>query len=86
MKRLTMSSHQNHVAAQRKPAWLLFVIEQGTHRPRRPNPHLRVPCGRACRQQGSRELRGENSCFFVKTILWIRNRLEKSHIIDNNEK
>ncbi|CQR75199.1 hypothetical protein SpAn4DRAFT_4563 [Sporomusa ovata] len=33
-------------------------LARGAHRARRPNPRRRVPCKWACRQQGSRGLRG----------------------------
>ncbi|WP_371362452.1 hypothetical protein [Sporomusa rhizae] len=59
IRRLTMSSHETPVAAHRKPVLItVSCLAEGAHRPRRPNPRRRAPCGRACRQQGSRGLRG----------------------------
>ena len=42
---LTMSSHETHVAAHRKPVLFAIISWAGeAHRPRRPNPFRRVPC------------------------------------------
>ncbi|MEN6620699.1 MAG: hypothetical protein ABFD50_03985 [Smithella sp.] len=58
IKRLTMSSHQDRVAAHRKPALLVIVCmaERAPATAAKPVPPR--PVQRACRQQGNRALRG----------------------------